>query len=234
MRRSVIALSLLLVVPMEANAWGWGWSRYVSPSYYFNRQAYQATQLQSLVTSAKQGATLFSVIQQARMQGLPMDGLLTGLMQAGVVTAANSDQAIQYAVRAAPASAAAIVTAALASKLEVTRVVAVARLAAPDQYGAILVAAIKARPAEARTIVATAYAEHRDPESASIITSAALAGGMSQQVLDSISKPTPSLPVVSSANSMTNAASGSGYRASTSLISTPSAGGGGSSSASPN
>lgn len=234
MRRSVIALSLLLVVPMEANAWGWGWSRYVSPSYYFNRQAYQATQLQSLVTSAKQGAPLFSVIQQARMQGLPMDMLLTGLMQAGVVTAANSDQAIQYAVRAAPASAAAIVTAALASKLEVTRVVAVARLAAPGQYGAILVAAIKARPAEARTIVATAYAEHRDQESASIIASAALAGGMSQQVLDSISKPTPSLPVVSSANSMTNAASGSGYRASTSIISAPNAGGGGSSSASPN
>ena len=94
MRRLILALSLLFVVPLEASA-----------------------SLQSLVLSAKQGSSLEAVMQQAKKEKAPVDQLLKDLVAAGVVKADNlaeavsevSAKAVSKAVqdRSAPAASAA-------------------------------------------------------------------------------------------------------------------------------
>lgn len=115
MRRLILALALLIVVPLEASA-----------------------SLQSLVQSAKQGASLEAVMTQAKKEKAPVDQLLKDLVAAGVVNADNLAEAVAEAIKADPASAGSIVSVAL-------------RVKSADQ-AAVLKAAFAAAPAQASQI----------------------------------------------------------------------------------
>ena len=119
MRRLILALSLLFVVPLEASA-----------------------SLQSLVLSAKQGSSLEAVMQQAKKEKAPVDQLLKDLVAAGVVNADNLAEAVSEAIKADPASAGSIVSVALRVKsADQAAVLKAAFAAAPAQASQIEAAA---------------------------------------------------------------------------------------------
>lgn len=135
MRRLILALSLLFVVPLEASA-----------------------SLQSLVQSAKQGSSLEAVMQQAKKEKAPVDQLLKDLVAAGVVNADNLAEAVAEAIKADPASAGSIVSVALRVKSADQAAVLKAAFAAAPAQATKIEAAAKEAGVEA-TVIAAASAK---------------------------------------------------------------------------
>lgn len=150
MRRLILALSLLFVVPLEASA-----------------------SLQSLVQSAKQGVSLEAVMKQAKKEKAPVDQLLKDLVAAGVVNADNLAEAVSEAIKADPASAGSIVSVALRVKsADQAAVLKAAFTAAPAQASQIEAAA-KDAGVDAKVITAASAKAAPKPGVSSTSTPAA-------------------------------------------------------------
>lgn len=162
MRRLILALALLFVVPLEASA-----------------------SLQSLVQSAKQGSSLEAVMKQAKKEKAPVDQLLKDLVAAGVVNADNLAEAVAEAIKADPASAGSIVSVALRVKsADQAAVLKAAFTAAPAQASQIEAAAKDAgvdakviATASAKTAAKPGVGGSSSPASTGTVSAPAAGGG---------------------------------------------------------
>ena len=223
----LLAVSFMLVVPVEAEAWPWrkssSYNRYFYPSYYFNQQAFVAARTSALVASAKSGMPLSVVMQQAAAAGVPVDGMLKELIRSGVVTPANLKAAVTAAAQWQPTKADSVVQVAMANGLAPADAVVAAIAGNPRAAGPAVQAALSNRqsPEEARKILNAAYTSALGQTNE--ITAAARRAGTSPDVIASAQpwnqplavSPTPSATTASPSN------------ISVAPFSAPSAGGGG-------